>query len=119
MGWRVARLFASVPLLAVLAGCAGTFSDQIGESFWVSPGKYEYHSCLQGQAADRGFASRQTELEELMARAAQGAGGQAIGQIVYRSEYQQVLGERKALAAMFREKRCQIEGDSKSGRSVF
>ena len=54
-----------------------------------------------------------------MARAAQGPGGQAIGQIVYRSEYQQVLGERKALAAMFREKRCQIEGDSKSGRSVF
>ncbi len=116
---RVGRMLAPAALLALLAGCGGTLNGQLGDSVWVTPGKYNYHSCLQMQASDRGYAARQTELEELMARAAQGPGGQAIGQVVYRSEYQQMIGERKALAAASVEKRCQIEGDSKSGRTVF
>ena len=45
------------------------------------------------------FAKRVKELEELMARAAQGSGGHFIGQAVYRTEYQQVLGERQVIAS--------------------
>mgnify|MGYP001560848724 CR=1 FL=1 len=72
------RALAVIPLLAALAGC-GALSEQVGSSVWITPGKYAYHSCLQVLASERGYASRQRELEELMARAAQGSGGQAIG----------------------------------------
>ena len=105
------RSIAALPLVAALAGCGGTF--------WVSPGKYQYNSCLQMQRSDENYVKRIKELEELMARAAQGSGGHFIGQAVYRTEYQQVLGERQVIGAAMAEKRCQIEGGSASGRSVF
>ncbi len=114
------------PLLAgllpclLLAGCGSSaLQDQVGDSVWVQPGKYAFHDCLQAQNSDRGFAGRQRELEDLMSRAAQGPGGAAIGQMVYRTEYQQVLGERRQLAIVLAQKRCSIEGNSPSGRSVF
>jgi hypothetical protein len=115
---RSGRWLAALTLLAAVAGC-GSVSEQLGSSIWVAPGKYTYHNCLQAQQVEAGFASRQKELEELMGRAAQGPGGQAIGTMVYRTEYQQVLGERKALAALFEEKRCGIESKRSSDRSMF
>ena len=113
-------VLAAVLPCVLLAGCgSGALQDQIGDSVWVQPGKYAYHDCLQARNIDVSYASRQKELEELMNRAAQGPGGEAIGQMVYRTEYQQVLGERRQLAALFVQKRCNVEGPSQSGRSVF
>jgi hypothetical protein len=115
------RGLAAIPLLAVLAGCgaSSSVSDQFGSSVWVAPGKYAYHDCKQVQNIDRGYATRQRELEELMARAAQGAGGQVIGQMVYRTEYQQVRGERDELAKTLVSKQCYIESPRSSERRVF
>ena len=112
------RTAAAIPLLAMLAGCASSASEQFGHSIWVTPGKYNYHNCLQAQEADKGFATRQQLLEELMTRAAQGGGG-AVGSMVYRTEYQQVLGERKALADVFAQKRCALDSKRSSDRSMF
>ena len=109
---------AALVSLSVLAGC-GSVSDQLGHSAWVTPAKYQYHSCLQARNIDNGMAARQKELEELMERASKGPGGAAIGTMVYQSEYQQVLGERKELAALFVQKRCQIESPRTSDRQVF
>jgi hypothetical protein len=112
------RTAAAIPLLAVLAGCGSSVSEQFGHSIWVTPGKYNYHNCLQAQEADKSFATRQQQLDELMTRAAQG-GGEAIGTMVYRTEYQQVLGERKALADVFAQKRCALDSKRSSDRSMF
>ena len=112
------RTIAVIPLLALLAGCASSMSEQFGHSVWITPGKYNYHNCLQAQEVDRPFAKRQQELEELMTRAAQG-GSEMIGTMVYRTEYQQVLGERKALADVLAKKRCALESKYSSDRSVF
>lgn len=113
------RVLAAMPVIAILTGCGTSLQDQVGDSVWVTPRKYAYYDCLQLQGQDRGFAARQKDLEELMARAAQGPGGSMVGTLAYRTEYQQVLGERRGVAAIAAEKRCQIEGDSRSGRSVF
>ena len=109
---------AALVSLSVLAGC-GSVSDQLGRSAWVTPGKYQYHSCQQIQGIDNGMAARQKDLEELMERASKGPGGAAIGTMVYQSDYQQVLGERKELAAQLVRKRCQIESPRTSDRQVF
>lgn len=114
------RAAAALPLVAALAGCAGdTVSDRLGTSVWVTPAKYQFHDCLQAQAADAGFANRQKELEELMTRAEKGPGGAAVNFMVYRTEYQQVLGERQAIKAQYQEKRCTIESTRTSDRQVF
>jgi hypothetical protein len=113
------RTLAAFPLAAVLAGCGSSMSEQLGHSVWIQPNKYQYHDCRQAQQVDRGFAVRQKELEELMTRAAQGPGGHAIGQMVYRTEYQQVLGERRALAERFEEKKCVLDSPRSSDRSMF
>jgi hypothetical protein len=113
------RSLAVLPLLTALAGCGGSPSQGLGTSFWVTPGKYQFHNCLQAQQVDAGFASRQKELEELMNRAEKGPGGAAVNFMVYRTEYQQVLGEREQLAALFQEKRCSVESPRKSDRQVF
>ncbi len=115
------RGLAAIPLLAVLAGCGSStsMSDQFGSSVWVTPGKYAYHDCKQAQTIDLRYANRQKELEELMARASQGAGGQVIGQLAYRTEYQQVLGERQQLAKALVDRQCYIESPRSSERTVF
>jgi hypothetical protein len=112
------RSAAAIALLAVLAGCS-SLGEQFGSSVWVTPGKYAYHDCGRLVRTDASMANRQKELEELMARAAQGTGGAVIGQVVYRTEYQQVLGDRSELAATLAKKRCAIDSPRASERSVF
>ena len=113
------RTLAVLPVLAVLAGCAGTGNDQFGQSVWVAPGKYRFHDCLQAQTADRNFAARQKDLEELMARASKGPGGDVVNTMVYRSDYQQVLGERKEIALLYEQKQCTLDSKRSSDRQVF
>jgi hypothetical protein len=114
---RMSRL-AALPLLAMLAAC-GSPTEKLGTNAWVTPGKYQFHNCLQAKQTDTGFASRQRELEELMNRSEKGAGGALVNLMVYRTEYQQVLGEREQLAAQMQEKRCSIESPRTSERQVF
>ena len=113
------RAVAALPLLALLAGCSGSLSDQLGHSAWVAPGKYQFHDCLQAQGADRGYARQQKELEELMTRASKGPGGDVVNTMVYRSEYQQVLGERKEIAQVLEQKQCTLDSKRTSDRQVF
>jgi hypothetical protein len=116
------RKAGALALLAVLlAGCStGTsFEEQLGHSAWITPAKYQFHDCRQAQAADAGFAQRQRDLEELMARAEKGPGGAAVSFMAYRTEYQQVLGEREAIRRHHQAKRCTLESIRTSDRQVF
>ena len=54
-----------------------------------------------------------------MARASKGPGGDVVNTMVYRSEYQQVLGERREIAQVYDEKRCTIDSKRSSDRQVF
>jgi hypothetical protein len=103
----------------VLAGCGGSFSDQFGTSVLVAPGKYDYYNCQQLQNVDRGLAPRQKELEELMARAAKGPGGNFVGQMVYRSDYQVTLADRELIARQMTQKQCVLDSKRSSDRSMF
>ena len=110
---------AFVTVLAVaLAGC-GSISDQSAAAALVSPGKYSLYTCQDIEQRTRAVRSRLVELQQLMARAEQGAGGQLVNALAYRTEYLQMNGEMDELAKTSAEKNCVDQSKWSSGRAVF
>ena len=92
-----------VPLLLCvgLAGCAG------GETlFFADTGKYRFHNCDQLATVEKQKVARQRELRELIDKAEQGAGGQIVSAIAYRSDYTAVNEELSVIEATVRAKNC-------------
>jgi hypothetical protein len=54
------------------------------------------------------LVGRQKELRELMAKASEGSGGAVIGNLSYRPEYENMLGEEKVLRRAAAEKNCEL-----------
>jgi hypothetical protein len=110
---------AAMPLFVILAGCGGSYSDQFGSSILISPAKYAYHGCLHLQDADNTARMRQKQLQELMTRAAKGPGGNVVGQIAYRSDYEVARAEREMIAQEMTKKQCVLDSKRSSERSMF
>jgi uncharacterized protein YceK len=105
-------------VVAALAGC-GTISERTAAAAFTSPGKYNIYTCDDVERAMAALRVRQVELEQLMARASQGAGGEFVNTIAYRGEYAQGRGELVELAKAKAEKQCVSESKFSSGRAVF
>jgi hypothetical protein len=101
-----------------LAGC-GTISEQTAATAFVAPGKFDVFTCQQIDERIKTLRQRELELEQLMVRSAQGAGGQFVNAIAYQSDYQQARGELKALLEAAGEKKCSDQSRWSSQRSVF
>ncbi|CAN0447669.1 unnamed protein product [Phaeothamnion confervicola] len=81
-------------LAASLAGCAtkgGSDDERVG-SFFVAPGKYRFYTCAHLTQTTMTLKKRERELESLIARAGEGAGGGMVSAIAYRPELLQVRG---------------------------
>ena len=94
-------LAIAVPVL--LAGCV---SGDHAEDFYVAPGKYIFYDCTQLAGVAVHFQQRIKELEGLMARAKQGAGGELVSAMAYNSDYYSALGELKDIRREQAEKNC-------------
>jgi hypothetical protein len=118
--WRDARLVGAAALLlaAALSGCASTSDDTTGASF-VSAGTYTFYTCDQLATYIKATRTKLTETEQLMARSAQGAGGEFVNAIAYRTEYMRLRGELKVLMDTARAKNCAVLSPWTSERSVF
>jgi hypothetical protein len=115
----LARCAISAALLAfALAGC-GTSGEDLAARAMVSPGKYQFHNCKMLTGLTQSYRARITELQQLMDRAAQGPGGQAVGTLAYRNEYLQMRGELREVQVAMAEKNCDSEAASTSQRSVY
>jgi uncharacterized protein YceK len=117
---RLVRVLAMLAVLSALglAGC-GSISDQTAASALVAPGKYDIYTCQDIEQRTHSTRARQMELEQLMTRAAQGAGGALVNAIAYRSEYLQTQGELEQLARSSAAKDCVSRSKWSSGRAVF
>ena len=115
---RGAVAAAAVLLATSLAGCGSMNADTAASAF-IAPGKFQLYTC--GDVEERVIAqrSRQAELEQLMARASQGAGGEFASSIAYRSEYLSTRGELTALKQASADKQCAIDSKYSSGRALF
>jgi hypothetical protein len=112
------RMAVAAMLMVGLAGC-GSISDRTAAAAFTSPGKYDVYSCEDVERMIAAVRVRQVELEQLMARASQGAGGEFVNAIAYRGEYAQGRGDLIELAKAKADKQCVADSKYSSGRAVF
>jgi hypothetical protein len=98
------KIVLAMALPVLLAGCA--VSGDHAEDFYVAPGKYVFYDCKQLAGVAAHFEQRNKELESLMAKAKQGAGGELVSAMAYNSDYYSNLGELKDVRREQAEKKC-------------
>jgi hypothetical protein len=110
------RAAVALLLAASLAGCSGgiTASDVV-----MSPGRWDVYNCSQLETTARSMKAREIELAQLMARSAQGPGGEFVNIIAYRAEYEQARASVKSLAETAAQKNCAGQSKWSSERSLF
>jgi len=114
-----ARAAVALALLAGgLAGC-GSMSDEMAGRALISPGRYDVYPCANLELRIKEVQARRVELEQLMARSSQTAGGEFVNVIAYRTEYLQTGGELQELARASSEKKCAADSRYSSGRTVY
>jgi hypothetical protein len=111
---RAATLLAAL----VLVGCAGTSND-FASSMMVTPGSYGAYDCVQLEQAVPALRKRIVELEQLMARASKGAGGDFVNAITYRSDYEYTRGQYAEVMRTAANKNCPAQSKWSSERSLF
>jgi hypothetical protein len=114
--WRSAGVALLVG--ASVSGCAGVSGDGVSSAL-VTPGKYEFYSCQDITNRIAGARSRMAELEQLMAKSSQGAGGALVNVIAYQSDYTVARGDLAILLRTAEEKKCQAESPWTSERAIF
>jgi predicted small secreted protein len=103
---RAAAIAPLCLLVAVLlAGCSTNAG--VG-SFIVDPGHYSVYHCDGLAARLKVLLAREQELTNLMDRASEGGGGVLIGNLTYRADYENAVGEEKVLRRTAAEKKCEL-----------
>jgi len=90
---------------AILAGCST--SDGVS-SYIIDPAHYSVYHCDGLVARLRVLLSREQELSNLMDKASEGGGGALIGNLSYRADYENMVGEEKVLRRTAAEKKCEL-----------
>jgi hypothetical protein len=117
--WRRPVYVLLLAALAASVTACGTISDDTASRAFAAPGRYDLFPCENIEAQIKSVGQRYTELEQLMARSAQSAGGELVNAIAYRSEYLQAKGTLEELNKASAEKKCAIESKNSSRRKVY
>jgi hypothetical protein len=102
--------FAALVLLAAalpLAGC-GMRDDPLAATI-TAPGQYDLFDCPSIKVAAVGIATRQRELEGLMARADRGPAGGLVSATTYKPEYITLRGKMSQLRRVAAENHCNFD----------
>lgn len=101
------RAVASLCIVAAmgLGGCS--MSDGM-TAFIVDPGHYSVYHCKDFAPKLAALTTREQQLRNLMDKASEGGGGVVIGNLAYRAEYEDILGEEKVLRRTATEKNCDL-----------
>lgn len=106
---RCSRAVAVLPLFVLIAcalvGCS--MNDGVG-SFLIDPGHYSVYHCKDLVARLNALQAREKDLSNLMEQANAGPGGAIIGNLSYRADYENALGEEKVLRRAAAEKQCEL-----------
>ena len=103
----ISRAAVALVLLVVGAGLSGCaeMSDGMTSAF-ADPAKYDLYECKQLEPERKSLATRQAELQGLMAKAETGVAGPVVAELAYRNEYIAVRGQSKLAEEAWRKNRC-------------
>jgi hypothetical protein len=101
---RGATAAALLALATGLAGCAD-MSDTMTLAF-ADPAKYDLYDCKQLEPERKNLATRQAELQGLMAKADTGVAGPVVAELAYRNEYIAVRGQAKLAEEAWQRNKC-------------
>ena len=90
---------------ALLGGCST--SGGVG-TLMIDPAHYSVYHCDGLAKRLKALQDRQRELSNLMQRASEGGGGVLIGNMTYRADYENALGEEVVLRRVAAEKNCDL-----------
>lgn len=93
---------------AALGGCASESSLGAGAAF-ADPAAFNLYDCKQLAPQRTSLATREKQLQDLMAKAQEGVGGAVMSEIAYRSELLTVQGRRQYAEQAWIDKRCERE----------
>jgi hypothetical protein len=99
------QAFACLLAVALLSGCST--GGGVG-TLIIDPGHYSVYHCDGLATRLKGLQARELELSNLMQRASEGGGGALIGNLTYRADYENVLGEEALLRRVAAQKNCDL-----------
>jgi hypothetical protein len=104
---RRSRVTAGIVLGAgLLGGCSA--GSGVGP-YIIDPGHYSVYHCKDFAARLTALQTRQKDLSELMNKAGEGgASGVLIGNLSYRADYENAIGEEQVLRRSAAEKKCDL-----------
>jgi hypothetical protein len=100
----ITRAIAAFAYLGCAAACSS--SPDVGVMVFADPGKYEYYTCEQMNAAGRSLVSREQVLRDLIKKAEQGAAGALVSTMAYRGEHRAVVEEIAVIEVTAQRKNC-------------
>jgi hypothetical protein len=89
---------------AGLSGCAD-MSDSMTSAF-ADPAKYDLYDCKQLEGERKSLATRQAELQGLMAKADTGVAGPVVAELAYRNDYIAVRGQARLADEAWLRNKC-------------
>ena len=95
---------ALLVLGAGLTGCAD-MSDSMTSAF-ADPAKYDLYDCKQLEGERKALATRQAELQGLMAKADTGVAGPVVAELAYRNDYIAVRGQARLADEAWLRNKC-------------
>jgi hypothetical protein len=99
-----ATAMALLVLGAGLSGCAD-MSDSMTSAF-ADPAKYDLYDCKQLEGERKSLATRQAELQGLMAKADTGVAGPVVAELAYRNDYIAVRGQARLADEVWLRNKC-------------
>jgi hypothetical protein len=98
-----------------LAGCSS--GNGVGE-FLVDPSLYDAYHCKDLVAQWDMLNKREVELRANVDRASQTATGKVVGAVVYGSDYQALMTQKKMVQQKAAEKKCELTQTYQSDQTV-
>jgi hypothetical protein len=101
----MALLVLGTGLCVSLGGCAD-MGDGFASGAFVDPAKYDQYDCRQLENERKTLSTRAAELQGLIAKAETGAGGSAVGELVYRNDYISARASSKLAEETWQRNKC-------------
>jgi hypothetical protein len=100
-----AAIAAALLLLGIgMSGCADMNDTML--SAFADPAQYELYDCKQLEGQRKYLATRQAELQGLMAKADTGVAGPVVAELAYRNEYISVRAQMRNADQIWVRNKC-------------